>query len=102
MRGVGDVCLYALVQFFPLLALPILLLLFPARYTGTGVLWGILAWYGLAKLLELLDAVIYASNGVVSGHTLKHLVASLGTLWILLILKQRRPLSRGVTSGSAA
>ena len=73
----------------------LLLLLFPARYTGTAALWGILAWYGLAKLLELLDRAIYAANGVVSGHTLKHLVASLGALWVLLMLQQRRPLSPG-------
>lgn len=95
MQSVGDVRIYALVQFLPLLALPLVLLLFPARYTGTAVLWGILAVYALAKLLELLDRVIYVNNGVVSGHTLKHLVASLGALGVLLMLKRRRPLGLG-------
>jgi hypothetical protein len=99
MHGAGDVRVYALVQFFPLLTLPILLLLFPAQYTGTAALWAVLAWYGLAKLLELLDRVIYTSNGVVSGHTLKHLVASLGCLWLLLLLKRRQPL-KAVPSAS--
>jgi hypothetical protein len=93
MQGVGDVRVYGLVQYFPLLALPILLLLFPARYTATAGLWAVLAWYGLAKLLELLDRVIYTGNGLVSGHTLKHLVAALGGLWLLLLLRVRRPLS---------
>lgn len=92
MHGDGDVRIYALVQFLPLLALPLLLLLFPARYTGTAALWGILAWYALAKLLELLDRQVLAVNGVVSGHTLKHLIASLGALWILLMLGQRQAL----------
>jgi hypothetical protein len=92
MQGAGDVRVYALVQFLPLLALPLLLLLFPARYTGASGLWAILAWYALAKLLELLDQPIYVVNGVVSGHTLKHLVASMGALWVLVILKQRKPL----------
>lgn len=97
LRGEGDVRIYALVQFFPLLSLPLLLLLFPARYTGTAGLWAILAWYAVAKLLELLDGAIYNANGLVSGHTLKHLVASLGALWVLLVLKNRqilRPESR--------
>jgi hypothetical protein len=94
MRGVGDLRFYVLVQFFPLLALPMILLLFPARYTGTAGLWGILAWYGFAKLLELLDREIFAATGVVSGHTLKHLAASLGALWVLMMLQQRRPLTQ--------
>jgi hypothetical protein len=102
LRGAGDVRVYALVQFFPLLTLPVLLLLFPARYTGTAGLWGVLAWYGLAKLLELLDRNIYTANGVVSGHTLKHLVASLGGLWLLLLLKRRRPLVAAVPPGEPA
>lgn len=105
LRGAGDVRVYALVQFLPLLALPIVLLLFPARYTGTAGLWGVLAWYGLAKLLELLDRYVYTSNGLVSGHTLKHLVASLGGLWLVLLLQRRRALvpttgASGVDSGN--
>jgi hypothetical protein len=75
-----------------MVTLPILLLLFPPRYTGTRSLWAILAWYGLAKLLEWLDQTIYTANGLVSGHTLKHLVAALGAYWILLMLQHRRPL----------
>lgn len=90
LQGAGDVRFYALVQFFPLITLPIVLLLFPARYTGTAGLWGVLAWYGIAKLLELWDRPIYTANSMVSGHTLKHLVASLGGLWLIWILQGRR------------
>jgi hypothetical protein len=49
-----------------------------------------MAWYVLAKLLEHLDGQVYSALGLVSGHTLKHLAASLGALWILLLLMQRR------------
>src|SRR5262249_22606689 len=80
---------YALVQFVPLLIIPILLLCFPARYYRTADLFAILGWYALAKALELADGVIYAANGIVSGHTLKHLVASLGALWIVLMLRRQ-------------
>src|SRR5262249_47111342 len=80
---------YALVQFFPMLIIPIVLLTFPARLYRTADLFAILGWYVLAKLLELGDKVIYSANGVVSGHTLKHLVASLGALWLVWMLTRR-------------
>jgi hypothetical protein len=35
-QGAGDLRLYFTVQFFPLLAVPIMLLLYPPRYTGAG------------------------------------------------------------------
>lgn len=78
LQGAGDIRLYAFVQFFPLLLIPILLLAFPARYYRTADLFAILGWYGLAKALELADGFIYSAGGVVSGHTFKHLVAALG------------------------
>jgi hypothetical protein len=93
-QGAGDVRVYALVQFVPLAALPIILLAFPSRHMSTGDVWGVLAWYALAKVLELLDAVIWNANGVVSGHTLKHLTASLGALWLLLIVRRQRDVSQ--------
>jgi hypothetical protein len=89
LQGVGDVRVYGLVQFFPLLVIPILLLACPARYYRTADLFAILAWYVLAKILELADGVVYAANGAVSGHTLKHLAASLGALWIVVLLRRR-------------
>jgi len=89
LQGAGDVRVYALVQFFPLLVIPILLLAFPARYYRTADLLAILGWYFLAKVLEMADGVIYAANGVVSGHTLKHLAASLGALWVVFLLRRR-------------
>jgi hypothetical protein len=88
-HGAGDLRLYGLVQFLPLLMIPVLVLAFPGRQFRTADIFAILGWYVLAKLLELLDGYIYAANGLVSGHTLKHLVASLGALWILLMLASR-------------
>jgi hypothetical protein len=89
LAGVGDIRLYAWVQFFPLLVIPLLLLTFPSRYYRTADLFAILGWYVLAKALELGDGVIYSANGAVSGHTLKHLAASLGALWIVFLLRKR-------------
>ena len=100
LSGAGDLRPYLLVQFFPLVAVPLLLLLFPPRYTrGPDLVWA-LAWYALAKLFELLDAKIFAGGGIVSGHTLKHLAAAGAMYWILRMVELRRPLS-GSPRGSS-
>lgn len=93
LSGAGDLRPYLLVQFFPLVAIPLLLLFFPPRYTrGADLVWA-LGWYALAKLFELLDARIFAVGGIVSGHTLKHLAAAVAMYWILRMVERRRPLS---------
>jgi hypothetical protein len=89
-QGTGDLRFYLVVQFFPLVALPILFLLFKPRYTRTGDLIASLACYGVAKLVEYFDANVYAQGRLVSGHTLKHLIAGLSAYFILFMLKRRR------------
>jgi hypothetical protein len=88
----GDLRFYFIAQFLPLMLLPFLLVLFPARYTGTGDLVACLICYVIAKVLELLDGRIYEQGNFVSGHTLKHLVAGLGSWFILHMLQYRRPM----------
>ena len=86
----GDLRFYLVVQFFPLVALPLLFLFFEPRYTRTGDIIASLACYGVAKLVEYFDANVYAQGGLVSGHTLKHLVAGLSAYFVLLMLQRRR------------
>jgi hypothetical protein len=93
-QGRGDLRFYYVVQFLPMLTLPLLLLLFPPRYTRTLDLVVALGWYVLAKGCEHpLDGPIYGWSGWVSGHTLKHLAAALAAYWILRMLRARRPVS---------
>jgi hypothetical protein len=92
LNGTGDLRFYFVVQFFPMLALPILLLFFPPRYTGTADLVASPTCYALAKILEILDRQIYAEGRIVSGHTLKHLVAGLSAYFVLFMLQRRRAL----------
>ena len=49
---------------------------------------GLITCYVLAKVFELFDAYIfhYVTEGIVSGHTLKHIIAALG---IVLLLTKR-------------
>jgi hypothetical protein len=99
-HGGGDLRVYLFVQFYPLLAVPVVLLLFPPRYTRGADLVAALLCYLLAKALELLDAQVYAGGGIVSGHTLKHLVAGLSAGWLLYMVQKRRPVS-GAPVGQA-
>lgn len=50
----------------------------------------VIAVYALAKALELADHAVWDLTGqLVSGHTLKHLVASLAALPVLVVLGRR-------------
>ncbi len=94
-QGAGDLRLYGLVHFFPLVALPYMALAFPARYLPARGLFVALGWYLLATVLEHLDAWVYGLGGVLSGHTLKHLAAAMGTYWVLrTIVRNSRPRAR--------
>lgn len=64
----------------------------PKRAGGLGIRWGVLiAIYTVAKGLELGDeAVFHATGGMVSGHSLKHIAASLAALPVILALRHNR------------
>ncbi len=90
--GAGNLNFYLVVQFCSLLLILLLVTFFPPRYSHGTDIYGVIAWYGLAKLAELADQEIYAVGQVISGHTLKHLLAALAVYWILRMLRKRRPL----------
>lgn len=87
--GQGDLRAYILVQLLPLLLIPLLMLLYPPRYNKSGSLLLATGWYALAKLFEALDGWVYQLSGVVSGHTLKHLLAVMATAQIAWMLNRR-------------
>jgi len=93
LRGHGDLRFYASVQACAVLMLPLFLVLFPPCYTRSSDLAIVAAFYVLAKPLETFDAQIYALGHLVSGHTLKHLAASLSGYWILRMLRLRRAIT---------
>lgn len=83
----GDLWPWAVVQFGGMLGV-LLLLAWRPLAGALGVRLGlVVAVYALAKLLELSDHAVYAlSGGGVSGHSLKHLVASLAAWPVLAAL----------------
>jgi hypothetical protein len=87
-----DLRLYFAIQLVPLLTIPAVMILFRSRYTHRWLLLAALALYALAKVLEAHDQEVFAcTRNLVSGHTLKHLLAAGGCLAILLMLGQRHP-----------
>jgi hypothetical protein len=90
-NGAGDLRFYILVQFFPMLAIPIILLTFSSRFTHASAYgWLILAYF-IAKLFEHFDAQIHEILTVISGHSLKHITAAIGLYVLLLGYEKRKP-----------
>ncbi len=89
-RGAGDLRLYGFVQFYTALMIPVMVLLFPSRYGGDREVLQALGLYALAMVCDLLDARIFALGQIVSGHTLKHLLAGAAAYRVLRMLTARR------------
>ena len=85
-----DLRLYALVQFYPMLAIPIILVFFGANNPYNKTYWLVLLCYGTAKFLEYYDIWIYQQLKVVSGHSLKHMVAAIGLFILYMSLFKKR------------
>ena len=89
MRGEGDLRLYGLVQFLPMILIPLILWLFSGRYSHTHYFWIMIGCYLLAKVFEATDQLIYDAIGF-SGHSLKHLVSAAAPYLFYLALKNRK------------
>ncbi|XP_057976480.1 uncharacterized protein LOC131163761 [Malania oleifera] len=89
-RFFDDLRPYAVVQFLPCIAIPLMAILLPPMYThSTYWLWAA-GFYLLAKLEEAEDKVIYKwTHHIVSGHTLKHLCAAMIPVFLSLMLAKR-------------
>jgi hypothetical protein len=86
----GDLRFYLWVQYAPLLCIPFALVLFPARYTHRRFLAYGLGLYVLAKLAEYADRDVFELTGhIISGHTLKHLLAAGAIVCVLRMLQRR-------------
>lgn len=90
--GRGDLRAYGLMQIIPLLFVPLLLRLYPPRYSGDRDILIVLGLYLAALLCDLLDRPIAALTGFISGHTVKHVLAASAAYWVVLGLKRRRAL----------
>ena len=87
---VDDLRLYIWVQLIPLLTIPVAMLLFKGNYSHQKFLLYALIFYLLAKVTETYDKEIFLfTYEQLSGHSMKHILASIGPLFIYLMLKKR-------------
>ena len=86
-RGVGDLRLYGFVQFYPMIAIPLIILLFHSAGNNRQLrfLFWVFTWYIIAKIFEYFDQGIYTATHFISGHSLKHLAAAVATWYMVKI-----------------
>jgi len=92
--GVGDLRPYLLVQFVPMVIIPVLLLSRRGLYNRQHGYWQLLLCYLAAKLLEYADQPVFELLGFVSGHSLKHLAAAVGIFLLYRSYRHRTPLQQ--------
>ena len=88
-----DLRIYYYVQSTPLLLIPAVMLLFRPTHSHQRVLVVALGCYVFAKIAESFDQQLFAlSAQVISGHTVKHILAALGCFSLLVMVVVREPI----------
>lgn len=98
----GDLRPYLLLQTLPLVLIPLWQFIYRAPRRDQLAFGCALALYVAAKFAELNDHMLLAAFGVISGHTIKHLLAAAAAAVLVARLVERRqaalPLPRQVTA----
>ena len=82
-NGSGDLRPYAVVQFLPIILMPLIIALFSKKYLSNYLLLSAFAWYLVAKALEQHDHQIQSVLAIIGGHPLKHIAAAIAALCIV-------------------
>lgn len=88
LRGSGDLRLYALVQFYPMLIIPLIIFIYSTPRQIKIELLGLILVYVIAKVFEHYDDEVYNAGKLISGHSLKHLFAAVS---IFIMLQMNKP-----------
>jgi hypothetical protein len=82
---------YLIAQGGAILLILLALIILPTPWTERRMLWPALACYAVAFVSEKLDMDIFRiTHGVISGHTIKHLVAAAAFYFILHMLRRQQ------------
>ena len=86
--GVGDLRFYGLVQFLPIMIIVAILIFFKSSHKSDVYAYTyLLIAYAVAKVFEYYDAQVYEYLILISGHSIKHVIAAVG-LYMFLIKKR--------------
>jgi len=86
----NDLKIYVLVQFYPILAILGILIFLKSKYNLTIGYWILLFAYIIAKVFEHFDYQTQSVLKVLSGHTLKHIIISIGIFGLLYTYMKRK------------
>ena len=89
--GAENILPYFVLQVYAILAVLLLIGLLAPRYSRGGCLLAAVALYGAAFTTELFDHPLFALGQIVSGHTVKHLLAALAVYLVIRMLRTRTP-----------
>lgn len=88
--GKGDLRLYILVQFYPIIAIPLILVFYKSSLNYKKEIILIFLFFGLAKVCEGFDKVIFIlSSNAISGHSLKHILMVGAGLEIVKLMRKQ-------------
>ena len=73
-----------------MLLLPAILIFYESAFDRTRCLWLAMGFYLLAKLFEQFDAMVFDLGRVFSGHSIKHLAASVAPWMLIVGMKNRK------------
>jgi len=100
-RIADDLRLYALIQFYAVIGLPLILMLFRPRYSGTAGVVAMIGLYGLALALDRYDQQVAAIT-LTGGHPWKHVAAAGAMFCNLRMIAHRRPCRCATLQGLVA
>jgi len=89
LAGAGDLRLYLLLQGMPLILIPLWQAIYRAPKVERIAFGAAIFLYAVAKVTEVNDHTLMNALGVLSGHTLKHLLAAAAAAVIVHRLIQR-------------
>jgi hypothetical protein len=87
--GEGDLRWYGMVQFFPVLAIPLILILYKPSFELKKRIILILLFFGVAKVTERYNYELYQLfKHRISGHSLKHLFM-ICAIWTIILMMRK-------------
>jgi hypothetical protein len=101
LHGTENLVPYGIAQYGSIAAIFAVAIVRRSRYTRGGVIFAVLLVYALAKVAEILDTRIFDWGQVISGHSIKHLLAGVAVLLVLRSIQLRIP-ARGAGRGLQA
>ena len=89
----NDLRPYVLVQFYPMFAMPIILIRFKSSFTKSFGYWVLLITYIIAKICEYFDEELFDFFSIISGHSLKHILSAIGLAVLIYTYVKRREIT---------